>query len=289
MDVPYPDIIGEYTDAPTRNEVNGLQYVILYEPKEIIGGEEATVILYLQNLLNVPMKVAINAVVPKVGFLFKKVPFLLIDSEKIELELSPAEVGILNIPAVVSNKGGVSKPNKIEFRFKVKPIGRRSKRVRTPVKTSLIPAYLIDDPVGLNLVGVLGASYKINKKGKKHVLEIPVASNRESDPSDEVETFMYQLLWTMDDYERLIEAHNIINEQRDNIIPVLNLESVFAMMYVEGKNRFDNVGLPLRVGEAIALGKLLAHAATFFLEKPDMQDAVLRPVWNNALRKKIFH
>jgi hypothetical protein len=51
----------------------------------------------------------------------------------------------------------------------------------------------------------------------------------------------------------------------------------------EGSERCIRCGTPLRVGEAISLGKMLTYTASQFLFNADFQDGLLVPIWEHAL------
>jgi hypothetical protein len=66
------------------------------------------------------------------------------------------------------------------------------------------------------------------------------------------------------------------------IVDQLQTEPVFVGLMVDGHKRFTDAGLPLRVGEAIALGKILTYTVRHFLANSDLQDALLVPIWELA-------
>jgi hypothetical protein len=52
----------------------------------------------------------------------------------------------------------------------------------------------------------------------------------------------------------------------------------------ESQARFRDAGLPLQVGEALFVAKILTFAAEYFLSRPDLQDVVLVPAYRLAFR-----
>ena len=60
MAVEYPDVIGEYVSSPQRFEVNGLQYVGLFEPVAVQTGDVTQFQLILQSTINKPLSANIK-------------------------------------------------------------------------------------------------------------------------------------------------------------------------------------------------------------------------------------
>jgi hypothetical protein len=55
-------------------------------------------------------------------------------------------------------------------------------------------------------------------------------------------------------------------------------------LFVEGQRRFAEASIPLHVGEAIALGKILTYTTRYFMANSDLQDGLLVPIWELASR-----
>jgi hypothetical protein len=58
-------------------------------------------------------------------------------------------------------------------------------------------------------------------------------------------------------------------------------------LFSEAQRRFAEAGVPLRVGEAIALGKILTYTTRYFLANSDLQDGLLVPIWELALQYEL--
>jgi hypothetical protein len=59
------------------------------------------------------------------------------------------------------------------------------------------------------------------------------------------------------------------------------------MLYAESTSRFANAGLPLRIGEAIILAKILTYCCQYFLSSADRRNGLLVPIWERALESEI--
>jgi hypothetical protein len=278
MALDYPDIIGEYVTAPQRYEVNGLQYVGLFDPPTINAGETTNFLLYLQNTLDAPIKVVIKLVLPQSGP-FMGQPVLRTKQMEIDLGLEMAEVGRLAIPLTTTDKE-VSGSYSLGVEVRVDH-ARGTQAIRHPrPKPVKIP--LIDDLSGLNLIGVIGTTYS-TRNGRKSSFDITLS--KEAGEIDELPSLEpnYQQVWNIELADLMHKAQAEVNESRANIVADLKVEPLFTALYAESTERFADSGLPLRVGEAIAIGKLLTYTVHFFLGQGPLQDGLLCPIWERAL------
>jgi hypothetical protein len=278
MALNYPDIIGEYVSAPHRFEVNGLQYTGIFEPPAIATGETTQLHVYMQNVIDVPLKVMVKVGLPQAGFL-RGQPVLTTGETEIELELEGAEAGRLTIPLTTTDKLAEGR-HTVDLEFKVQH-EKGASRIRNPrLKQMQIP--LLTNWVGLGLVGVLGASYQV-QNGKK--ASVAVTLTKGSGEAREAQGLQpnYQQMWNMELAELLHKAQVAVNTGRIKIVDELKIEPLFIALYTESIERFADTGLPLRIGEAIAIGKLLTYTTHFFLGQEALQDALLCPIWERAL------
>ncbi len=280
MAIDYPDILGELIDAPKRFEVDGLQYVGAFEPKQINIGETSNLQLYLQNTLNVPLTIQIRSIVPQTGRIRAR-PLLSLGSSQIELTMDKAEAGLLTIP-VTTAKDVVSGNHQLGVAVKVKR-SKNAVTVRRPKAKDPLASLPFENKAGLKLVSVIGTSYSL-KNGKMAKFPVSVSSTQ-GDVQTESRSLKhsYQKLWTVDMVQYQHEAQKEINKIRPKIINDLKIEPLFVALYVENNQRFSDVGLPLRPGEAIALAKLLTYTVHYFLKRGDLQDGLLCPIWERAL------
>jgi hypothetical protein len=164
-----------------------------------------------------------------------------------------------------------------------KPVSKeRGERVRPSKSESHLKSDLIDSMVGLDLVSTLGASFgtKSVKKGS-----FPIQLLGKSQPAERAPKLehQYQTIWTQDEISTFNEAIQEINSRETKIQGELTLEALYANLYSESVTRFADAKLPLRVGEAITLAKILTYSCQFFLSDPERRNGLLIPIWQRAL------
>ena len=278
MAVEYPDVIGEYVSSPQRFEVNGLQYAGLFEPAAIQTGDVTQFQLILQSTINKPLSANIKLDLPLSGR-FRGHPILKTNKTEFVVDLAEAEVGRLVVPLAADGK-----PVDGEFNLGVEVKVQQEKgadRIRSsrskPVK---IPH--IDNMTGLDLIGILGTHYK-TKNGKKSSFTVQL-SKAEVEPGEAPNLAPdYQAIWTLEYAELMRQAQMKVNDTRIKIIDDLKVEPLFAALFSESAERFADAGLPLRVGEAIAVAKLLTYTVHFFLGQEALQNGLLCPIWMRAM------
>ena len=278
MAIDYPDVIGEYISAPQRFQVDGLQFAGRFDPPQIRAGQTTYFYLYVQSMIDAPLKATLQLVLPQSGR-FRGQPLLKTQKTELDLELAMAEVGRWVIPFTTTDKvvdGKVS----LGLEIKVDQPGRTN-QIRHPRSKPIKVPYL-DDLSGLDLITVLGAHYGV-KNGKKTTYELTLSSRPgEATERPNLEP-NYQQLWNLESVEVLHQAQHEVNEGRVQIVDDLQVEPLFTALYAESTERFADSGLTLRVGEAIAIGKLLTYTAHFFLGQGPLQNGLLCPIWERAL------
>lgn len=272
----YPDVIGEYITAPERFEADGLQYIATFEPPALNMGGQTNLILFLQSIVDTQLSVNLQLSIPQVGTL-RTHPVLETKKPEIDFKLAPAEVGLLIVPLTTTERAKAGTYS-LGLEFKVDSV--RSNRVRQPSKSMPFPNELIDDLVGLNLIGVMGARYS-TKNGRRNRLDITISETPDPDGLDSL-AHTYRSLWTVDEFESMARAQQHINDFRVPIVEDLRPEPLFVALYSESQQRFADAGLPLRVGEAIAVGKILTYTVQYFLKNHELQNGLLCPIWRLA-------
>ena len=87
--------------------------------------------------------------------------------------------------------------------------------------------------------------------------------------------------------ELINKAVQEINSREVKFRKELTIEALYAMLYAECTTRFADAGLPLRVGEAIVLAKILTYSSQYFLSSPDRRNGLLVPIWERALESEL--
>jgi len=285
MAVSYPDVIGNYLKPGLRFETGGLQYAGYFEPSGIAPGQVAHLYLFLQNTLNVPLAVNFQIEVPKAGgFLRSKHPLLEVKNPALAVELSQGEAGLLTVPVTTTSH---TVPGKLPLTIVPKITSKnRGKRVRPVQSTSNLGTGLIESPMGLNLVSSLGATYS-EKSVKKAAFNLTVAGKPEPLQRAPKLEHSYESIWIEKDLNLLNRAVQELNERQVKIKDDLNVEQLYVNMYGEAVGRFADAGLPMRIGEAIVMAKMLTYSCHYFLSSPKRANGLLVPIWERALDERV--
>ncbi|MBI1880492.1 MAG: hypothetical protein HYR94_20125 [Chloroflexi bacterium] len=283
MAVFYPDIIGEYIDNPERFETGGMQYTGYFEPSKIAPEQVANLFLFLQNTLNVPLIVNFRAGIPQTTGLFSGgKPMLKVIEPIFQLKLASAEAGLLTLPVTTTQHVKEGEQTLI-LELKVNSEGR-GQTIRPAQSRSKLSQGLIDSPVGLNLVSTLGSVYNA-KSVKKATFSVKVRG--EPDPPERAPRLKhtYQTIWVEDNAQFFNQAIQEINLRQVKLQNELILEGLYTTLYAESVSRFADSGLPLRIGEAITLAKILTYSCQYFLSNPDRYNGLLVPMWERAFEE----
>lgn len=283
MEVLYPDIIGEYIDMSERYQTGGIQYEGYFEPAQAAPNEVVHLYLFLQNTLKSSVSVAVKIHLSQGGGLFGGGKTLFqVKRAEFELEMGEAEAGLLTLPVVITEEAEAGE-NELTIELKVNTEGKPD-RVHPPQSQSDLSRDLIDSPVGLNLVGVLGATY-VEKPVKKAAFSIQVSGDPTLPPKSPNLSHTYETIWTTERLDTFNKAIREINHRRVNLNTELTETAIYATFFSESTQRFAQTGLPLRVGEAIILTKLLTFTAQYFLRSSKRFNGLLVPMWDLALQE----
>ncbi len=280
MAVSYPDVIGEYVDNPERFETAGLQYVGYFDTPTIAPEQVSNLYLFVQNTVNTPITVTLKAESPQTGGLFGGGrPMLQVNEPALQLKLARAEAGLLIWPVTATDQ---TKAGQHSFTIEPKVVGEsQSQRLRPAQAQSKLEATLIDSPVGLNLVSTLGATFTA-KPVKKATFSLKIEGAPAPPERAPKLNHTYQTIWTEENAQFFNQAIQEINSRRVKFTNELTTEALFTTLYAESVDRFADAGLPLRIGEAITLAKILTYCCQYFLNQPDYYLGLLAPMWERA-------
>ena len=278
MAIGYPDIISEYLDATERYEADGVQIVPYLEPTEVPIGGVANLALFLQSAVDVPVQVTLTPELPQTGR-FRGAPMLEVSQQELSVALEPAQVGALFVPVATTPQAKEGK-HQMHLNIAASADGQPS-RVRPLEAQGRFRSELIDDVVGLDLARILGVPYKVTPTDKISV-SLAVRGKVESPDKGPKLATEFQALWSQEDAERQGRALHEVSQRRAIIVDELQLEPMYVALLVEGQKRFADAGLRLRVGEAIALAKILTYTFSYFMADGDLQDGLLVPIWELA-------
>lgn len=206
---------------------------------------------------------------------------LAIGAPELSVALEPAQVGILFVPVTTTPQ---AKEGRHQMYLNVSVSAKTQDpptRIRPPTAAGRFRSELIDDVVGLDLARVLGVGYKAAPAEK---ISLPITVRGKVDASGQASNLetRFQAVWSREDVDRQAETLHEVSQRRANIMDELQIEPLFVGLFVEGQRRFADAGLPLRVGEAVALSKILTYTVQHFLANSDMQDGLLVPMWELA-------
>jgi hypothetical protein len=88
----------------------------------------------------------------------------------------------------------------------------------------------------------------------------------------------------VDDLPIYGKARQQVNDQRLYLLPQLTREALYMAFLEESQARFKDASLPLQIGEAIFVAKILTYTVEYFLQRPAGQEAVLIPAYVLAYR-----
>lgn len=285
MAVSYPDIIGDYLKTSQRFETGGLQYAGYFEPATLVPEQVVQLYLFLQNTLNVPIVVNFQIELPKSGGFFRsKNPMLHVEKPLVTVELAQAEAGLFVLP-VTTTEHTSQGDHILTIAPKVATKGR-GKRIRPQKSVSQLDGKLIDSPVGLSLVASLGATYT-EKSVKKAQFPLTVAGKPEPMQRAPRLQASYEPIWKEENIQPFNQAIQELNSRQVKIKDELTVEKLFVNLYGESVARFADAGLPLRIGEAIILAKILTYTCHYFLSSSRRANGLLVPIWERAFAENV--
>jgi len=280
MAIEYPDIISEYVIATERYESDGVQIFPYMEPTEVAIGGTTTMILFLQSAVDVAVELAFELEMPQTSR-FRGVPVLAVGPSPLRARLTPAQVGTLFAPVTATPQ---SREGQYEILLNVAVRAEgQGNRVRPQKTAGRFRSPLIDDVVGLDLARVMGVPFSV-KPARKISLPITIRGQAEAADTAPDMSSRFESLWVVEDAKRQGEALREVANRRAVIAEQLQTEPLFVGLFVEGQRRFAEASIPLHVGEAIALGKILTYTTRYFMANSDLQDGLLVPIWELASR-----
>ena len=279
MAIDYPDIISEYLHAPERYETGGVQIVPYLEPAQIAVGGVTKLALFLQSAVDVPVELTLRPDLPQTGR-FRGSPMLALGEPELNVALEAAQVGILFVPVTTTPRAKEGR-HQIHLNLSAKVEGQPN-RVRAEESKGRLRSDLIDDVIGLGLARVVGVPYKTTSTDK---ISMPLTIRGKVEAAGEGPNLAtrFQALWGQKDADYQIEAAQEVSQRRAMIMDQLQTEPLFVALFVEGQKRFADASLPLRIGEAVALGKILTYTVRHFLANSRTLKSVAGTATHNSV------
>lgn len=275
MSSEYPDVLGDLVDARQRFEVNGVHYQMALEPAEIAPGQTTTLHIWLQSCWDVPVQVAITVHLPAQP----SATFWVIQ-KRTDVPLEPAEVGQVSIP--IASAGEVAPGEyKVPLTMGVK-VETRGLYVRSQKTKGQLGETLLSFSTGMSLAATMGLGFLARTQPEQELPLRIVGPPQPQSGQDLTPTYLSH--WTVADLPIQGKARQYVNDQRIYLLPKLARQPIYMTFLEESKERLQDAGLPLHIGEAIFLAKILTAAVEYFLKRPDWQDAILVPAYSLAVR-----
>jgi hypothetical protein len=275
MSSEFPDILGDLVEARQRFEISGVHYMVALEPAEIAPGETTALHLWLQNCWDIPVKAVVTAGLPA-----QASPTFSILQERTDVPLKAAEVGQLTIPIASSAEtepGTYLLPLMLTVKSETRGLYIRSQKTAGQLGQTLLSF-----TTGLELASTTSLGFAARTMPKQELSLRVSGPPQSTPPADLTPTFVSN--WTIDDLAFVGKARQHVNDQRLYLQPQLTRQALYLSFLDESQTRFKDCGLPLHIGEAIYLAKILTFAVEYFLEQPHRQDVILIPPYMLAYR-----
>jgi hypothetical protein len=275
MSSEYPDVLGDLVDARHRFEVNGVHYVIIPDPTTLAPGGLVNLRCWLQNCWNVPVEVVIDVHLPS-----KPAPAFSIIQKRTDVPLEAAEVGEVTIP-IACTPEAVPGAYVITVILGVKA-ETRGLYVRSKENKGHFEDTHLSFTTGMALSTTMGLGFVAHTQPRQEfTLNVEGTPEPRSSP-DLTPTYLSH--WTMDLHSIQGRARQLVNDQRLHLLPYLSMQALYKAFLEESQARFQDANLPLHIGEAIFLAKILTYTVRYFLKLPDGHEAVLVPAYVLAYR-----
>jgi hypothetical protein len=274
----YPDVLGDLIESRQRFEVNGVHYMMALQPSTIAPGEATMLQVWLQSCWDVPVQVAIDVHLPT-----HPAPKLSVIQKHTEVPLEAAEVGQVSIPIATTSQvepGEHRLAVTIGSKFETRGLYIRSQKNQGQIDNTLL-----NFTTGLGLAATMGLGFTAISQPEQELL-LQVEGTPQALPAPDM-TPTYLSHWTVSDLPIQGKARQYVNDQRIPLQPKLTRQALYLAFLEESQARFKDAALPLQIGEAVFLSKVLTYAMEYFLKRPDWQDVVLVPAYVLAYRYQL--
>lgn len=275
MSTEYPDVLGDLVEAQRRFEVNGVHYVMTLAPTTLAPGQTANLRIWLQSCWDIPLQVGITIHLPT-----QPPPALAIIQKLTEVPLQAAEVGEVTIP-ITCLAEALPKAYPVTVTMGAK-LESRGLFIRAKENEGRLGKTLLSFTTGMDLAQSVGLGFKARTQPEQR-LTLHVEGPPQPGPSPNlVPTYLSH--WTVEDLPFLGRARQHVNDQRLYLPPKVTRQALYVAFLEESQARFRDAALPLQIGEAIFLARILTHCVEYFLQRPEWQDGILVPAYSLAFR-----
>ena len=275
-----PDILGTLTRAKKRFERDNIQFIGGISPRTIAAGERAHLILYLQNTLDVPVVVTVMVKVPSRAIISRS--HLEAPRETV-IQMGPAEVGILKIP-IQSSPETPSFDYDIEMELRAKALGKgRRIRPKKSIDRSSIWKSALKSAIGIGLAATIGIGF-VSVPTKRLKVGLTVTKEKRFVEHKELK-YSYTPKWTVKDWEIWKKARAMLSDMREQIVAQLKSSTILETLKQRLISLFSECGMDLFDSEAVFMSITIHHWLTIIFEDEKIQQTVLLPVFEEALRE----
>jgi hypothetical protein len=272
----YPDIMNDVLDAQQRFASDAVQYLAAVPARPVPAGWVFEANLVLQSVMEVPVKVDIQVVLPQLNRKLRRLPQPLFEvyRSEVHLTLAAGEVGELVLPIQVHAH---VPPGEYEFALEVESEAEEEGRHVRPEKTARrVGDIMIRHPQGMRIAQLASWGYEA-KRSPRQVLSFSVSESSEASSEAELKP-SFRSLWIPEDWDVFAQARAEVNDQRAHMIPTLQNESLYLRFMEQAQSLFSASGITLHVGEAIFLAQILTFTVTYLLGQEEWQDCLLVPI-----------
>lgn len=263
----YPDVLGTVTGG-SRIHMDQLQVALGIFPRQAYINQPFEAVIVLQSLVNQPMQVKIAVRLPTTD---KKGAPAVIDTpqSQVALNLKAGEVGVLRMPIIARppTQPGKEFPVRLAVRFRVP---NNAELIRPPAGGAP-PATLEISPFKLQVLrDVEFRAQTWNESADIITGYFDLAPHRLTQTS-EMPKMRYEMLWNPDGMaqERKMAKAHIMNARQ--LADSSAYPSSFAAFLDQINARFEERGMLLHHGEAMAIAKMMAYTVD---EAPRMEQAL---------------
>ncbi|MEJ2210117.1 MAG: hypothetical protein P8129_13920 [Anaerolineae bacterium] len=275
MSLEYPDVLGDLVDARQRFEVNGLHYLLALQPATVAPGEATALHAWLQSCWDVPLVASIAVHLPA-----RSAAGLSLAQTTTEVPLEPAEVGEVRIPIATD---AALEPG--EYLLSVTmgaSFETRGHYLRGQENEGQLGDTLLSFTSGMGLSATLGLGFVAHSQPQRD-LPLHVSGAPQPGPAPDL-TPTYLPHWTVEDMNLQARALRFVNDRRLYLLPKITRQALYMAFLEESQERLREAGLPLHMGEALFLAKILTFSVEYFFKRADWQDAILVPAFGLAFR-----
>jgi hypothetical protein len=275
MAIQYPDVMNDLIVAQQRYEVGCVQYLAEFEAGPSPAGSVAQLVLTLQNTVDMPARLAVRFVLPRLrGKLRRRAESLFeVQESVVRLTLDDGEVGQVLVPVWVAPD---TPAGSYAFAVHVESATHESaQRTRPERSENQTQGLKIRYPQGLGISQLLSWGYEAQQAAEQSVL-LEIIEGVSQEREDLAPGYLS--VWMPRDWDLVGAARRELNDRRLHVVPELTASRLFVDFLRESKTIFAECGIQLELGEALFMAKMLTYTVTYMLGEPAWQDCLLAPI-----------